>query len=355
MERSSYRQSSDSNNLRERKPQSSEKSRDNTFVQRAKKGLGVAFIGALALQGGAEARPLNDQPTGLDRYGGNQTSALALEYSWLLKSSNPTSDYPVLKPLSSSTSSEKMVSPRTSREEVSQGQADTPPSSSRNPRSRSARLNRKGLSHRDVSQRQSDTSSRQLERDGSKRINTPEISSDLQPYYDALKQNKETQKAIKDVLTDEQTQKAFKDILSDEQAMRGIHSLLKNEEFKQQALAQLGGETSLKEAVSLLKREETLPLMRQMGRRLAEQTAPAPGRDASVPSTNDNQTTGPTCSKDYSGNWECTDLPNYPSSSDHVQLIPNAVGITAAVLLGVTMVGLGIYCCTKRRSEGDDH
>jgi hypothetical protein len=101
------------------------------------------------------------------------------------------------------------------------------------------------------------------------------MSPDLQPYYDALKQNKEAQKAIKDVLTDKQTQKAFKDVLNDEQAMRGINYLLKNEEFKQQALAQLGGETSLKEDVSVLKYEEIFTFVRQIGRCLEEHDAPA--------------------------------------------------------------------------------
>jgi hypothetical protein len=357
MERSSYRQSSDSNNLRERKPQSSEKSRDNTFAQRAKKGLGVAFIGALALQGGAEARPLNDQPTGLDRYGGNQTSVLALEYSWLLKSSNPTSDYLVLKPLSSSTFSEKMVSPRTSREEVSQGQADTP-SSSRNPRSRSALLNRKkGLSHRDVPQRQSDTPSRQLERDSSKRTNTPEISPDLQPYYDAFKQNKEAQKVLKDVLNDEQTQKAFKGVLNDEQAMRGINSILKNEEFKQQALAQLGDEASLNEAVSVLKYEETLTFVRQMGRRLAGHEVPAPGHDASASSPEkdapasqyqkyDSQRDSQ-CVQSPDGTWSCNDAVPSDNSSDGSSNLGIIAGVAGTAITVMAVLAF-VVCCHKQ-------
>jgi hypothetical protein len=196
------------------------------------------------------------------------------------------------------------------------------------------------------------------------------MSPDLQSYYDALKQNKEAQKVLKDVLTDKQTLKAFNDVLNDEQAMRGIDSLLKNEEFKQQALAQLGDEASLNEAVSVLKYEETLTLARQMGRCLAEHEAPAPapGHDASAPSP-EKDATAPQyqkydsqrdsqCVQSPNGTWSCSpstpnDVPNSDTPSGGNGVSPRVSYLVGAgVIAGFTLlVALAIFCRCK--IEGD--
>ena len=186
--RTSNRQSSDSNNFGESKPRSSEKSQGVDFLRRAVKAAGVAamIIGAKA----AEDHQFNDQqPLGaVDHYRSPQTSnqALAQEYAWLMRSSQ----HPPLE-----TFSEKTGTPRAYHEEVSQDQTDTP-SSSRNTRSnKSARSNREVQARGDISQHKKDTSPRQLEQESSK------MNPDLQSYSDALKQNKEAQKVLKDVLT----------------------------------------------------------------------------------------------------------------------------------------------------------